>query len=140
MSEPPVSVITEEECWDLLSSRPIGRVAMIIGDEVEVFPVSYELREGSMYIRTAEGTKLFGIALGRPVAFEIDDWDDKSGWSVIAKCSARQLDREFEIEEAEKLGLSRWVAESRDVLVRLTPIKVTGRRFRFDVPQDARIE
>jgi uncharacterized protein len=134
MSESPVSVMNEQECWELLRSTPIGRVAMTIGDEVEVFPVNYEIREDSLYIRTAEGTKLFGIAMGRPIAFEIDDWDDESGWSVIAKCSARQLDHAYEIQEAEQLALTRWVPDSADVLVRLTPIKVTGRRFRFDVP------
>ena len=128
--------MNEQECWELLRSTPIGRVAMTIGDEVEVFPVNYEIRGDSLYIRTAEGTKLFGIALGRPVAFEIDDWDDEAGWSVIAKCSAHQLDHAYEIKEAEQLGLTRWVPDSRDVLVRLTPIKITGRRFRFDVAQD----
>lgn len=136
MSESPVSVMDEQECWELLRSTPIGRVAMTIGDEVEVFPVNYETRENSLYIRTAEGTKLFGISMSRPVAFEIDDWDDESGWSVIAKCSARALDHAYEIAEAEKLGLSRWVPASRDVLVRLTPMKVTGRRFRFDLADD----
>lgn len=134
MSESPVSVMTEDECWEMLRNQPIGRVAMTIGDEVEVFPVNYEIRENSLYIRTAEGTKLFGIALGRPVAFEIDDWDDESGWSVIAKCAAHQLDHAYEIQEAEQLGLTRWVPDTPDVLVRLNPMKVTGRRFRFDVP------
>lgn len=134
MSDSPVSVMTEDECWEMLRSQPIGRVAMTIGSDVEVFPVNYEIRENSLYIRTAEGTKLFGIALGRPVAFEIDDWDDESGWSVIAKCSARQLDHAYEIKEAEQLGLTRWVPDTPDALVRLTPMKVTGRRFRFDVP------
>lgn len=138
MSESPVSVINEQECWELLHSTPIGRVAMTIGDEVEVFPVNYEIREGSLYIRTAEGTKLFGISMSRPVAFEIDDWDDKSGWSVIAKCTARALDHAFEIAEAEKLGLSNWVPGAHNVLVRLTPIKVTGRRFHFNLAQGPR--
>lgn len=134
MSESLVSVMDEQECWELLRKTPIGRVAMTIGDEVEIFPVNYEIREGSLYIRTAAGTKLFGVRLGRPVAFEIDDWDDKEGWSVIAKCTAHQLDHAYEIEEAEQLGLTRWVPDSPDVLVRLTPMKVTGRRFHFDIP------
>lgn len=139
MSEPnePVGIMSEEECWERLRSTPIGRVAMSIGNEVEVFPVNYEVKEDAIFLRTAEGTKLFGIAIGRPVAMEIDDWDDVQGWSVIAKCTARMLDHEEEKREADGVSLQAWVPTRKNVIVKLTPTKVSGRVFTFgDEPED----
>lgn len=126
----------EQECWELLRSTPIGRVAMTIGNEVEVFPVNYQAQDEEIFIRTAEGTKLFGIAMGRPVTLEIDDWDDERGWSVIAKCTARQLDHQHEIADANELGLQPWVPTRKNVFVKLTPVKVSGRRFTFGPEPD----
>lgn len=139
MSEPnsPVAIMCDEECWERLRSTPIGRVAMSLGNEVEIFPVNYEVKDDAIFLRTAEGTKLFGIAIGKPVALEIDGWDDKQGWSVIAKCTARMLDHEEEKHEADDLELDTWVPTRKNVIVKLTPSKVSGRLFTFgDEPDD----
>jgi nitroimidazol reductase NimA-like FMN-containing flavoprotein (pyridoxamine 5'-phosphate oxidase superfamily) len=55
----------------------VGRLAVVAGDQPEIFPVNY-LDHGSIVFRTGEGTKL-AIAIGRLVAFEVDGYDAASG-------------------------------------------------------------
>ena len=136
MSESPVSVMDEQECWELLRSTPIGRIAMSVGGEVEVFPVNYEMKNDAIFVRTAEGTKLFAISMGKPVTMEIDDWDEVAGWSVIAKCTATVLDPHAEEDAANDLTLQPWVPTRKNVYVKLTPARVSGRRFTFGPETD----
>lgn len=131
MAESPVTVMEEQECWELLRSTPIGRIAIVIGNEVEIFPINYEVKDDALYLRTAEGTKLFAVAMGKPVTIEIDGWDEVQGWSVIAKCTAYQLDHQDEVAEAQQLGLQPWVPTRKNVFVKLTPTRISGRRFTF---------
>ena len=36
----PVTMLSEDECWSLLSSMSLGRVVTILGGKPEIFPVN----------------------------------------------------------------------------------------------------
>lgn len=63
-----------EECWQLLSSRPIGRVAVIVGHYPLVFPVNYTVDARAIVYRTNAGTKLWAIHRSN-VTFQVDEID-----------------------------------------------------------------
>ena len=51
-------MLSEEECWRLLMSNDLGRLAIVVDGWPEVFPVNYPSQVGSIVFRTAAGTKL----------------------------------------------------------------------------------
>jgi nitroimidazol reductase NimA-like FMN-containing flavoprotein (pyridoxamine 5'-phosphate oxidase superfamily) len=124
-------VLDESECWARLSSVPVGRLAFVVAGEVEIFPVNYVVDGRAIVFRTAQGTKLAGLALAGPVAFEVDGFDPASGvvWSVIAKGQAHRLDRSDELEHADQLDLRPWLPSLKPFFVRLEHLTVTGRAF-----------
>ena len=87
-----LEVLDEDECWRLLESRTVGRLAVDVGGHPDIFPVNYVIHDRMVVIRTEAGTKLAGAGLGTSVAFEIDESDESgsSGWSVVVRGRAPQ--------------------------------------------------
>lgn len=121
----------EAECWERLKTTPVGRIVVNIADQVEIFPVNYAADDGNIYVRTGEGTKLFGVVLNKEILFEIDGWDEKSGWSVILRANGEMLDRIKDIEYAESLGIHPWVPTRKKAFIKLKPFTISGRTFQF---------
>lgn len=134
---PPVEVLDEDECWELLQTLPVGRVAVArISDPPLVVPVNYRLDRRVIVFRTDAGTKLFAVRKG-PISFEVDFVDPfhRTGWSVLVTGVA------YEATPAEiaHLTLSPWPGESKPHWVRLIPDRVTGRRVHVEpYARDAR--
>lgn len=127
----PVSILSVSESWDLLASVALGRLVTSVEGEPEIFPVNFVVQRRTVLFRTAEGTKLVSTAINNRVLFEADDHNVSEGWSVIVKGMARMLRTDEEIEEAERAQLLPWTATSKQHYVRILPVSVTGRRFRF---------
>lgn len=123
--------LTAAECWRLLRTHEVGRLAVSITDHPDIFPVNYVVDGESVVFRTGPGTKLAASVLGRGVAFEIDGYDPVAGdaWSVVLKGRARQVEHMIEYFEAEDLPLFPWHASPKPDIVRIEPGEVTGRRF-----------
>ena len=49
------------ECWELLATQPVGRVAVIVGHYPVVFPVNYAVDDKTIVYRTGAGTKLHSV-------------------------------------------------------------------------------
>ena len=126
-----ITILPEHECWDLLASVALGRIVTSVDDQPEIFPVNFTVQRRTVLFRTAEGTKLVSTAINRRVVFEADEHNVSEGWSVIIKGIARILHSYDEIEEAERAGLLTWTAPAKTHYVRVQPMAVTGRRFRF---------
>ena len=126
-------VLDSAECWARLASTSLGRLAFVVAGEVEIFPINYVVDGSAIVFRTGEGTKLAGLALAGPVAFEIDGYDEQSGlaWSVIAKGQAHRLDRSEELDHADALDLRPWLPSLKPYFVRLEHLSVTGRAFPY---------
>jgi uncharacterized protein len=119
-------IVSWDECWDMLATQTIGRIALAVGGEVDIFPVNYGLDGDGIIFRTNAGRKM-AAADGRDVAFEVDSVDPKSrsGWSVVVHGTARDITR-FDAP-ARRLAAQPWTG-SKDFLVRIAPRSVTGRR------------
>jgi len=132
----PTSVLSETECWNLLSGVALGRLVTSVDGRPEIFPVNFVVQHGTVVFRTAEGAKLVSAAINDRVLFEADDHGVTQGWSVIVKGTARILRTHEEIEEAERAQLLPWTATAKQHYVRVSPLSVTGRRFTFGPEPD----
>lgn len=127
--ENPVVVLDAAESWELLAGSELGRLAVSVGDQPEIFPVNYLAHDGVVLLRTAQGSKLVSLTINRNVALETDGYTDNDAWSVIVKGKARALQDEAEVDAARKLPLQSWIPTIKYVFVEITPDEVTGRRF-----------
>ena len=128
-----VEHLTTTECWRLLESVSLGRLAVEGPEGIpDVFPVNFTVHSGSVYLRSAPGSKLMDIAARPGVAFETDGQDPLSHWSVVLKGTARRLDSDAEILESGVQNLVSASPTSKHDFIRITPDSVTGRRFRKD--------
>ena len=130
MTTEPAIVMTQGECWALAREAVVGRLAVIIDDRPEVFPVNFLVDHGSVVFRTAAGVKL-SAAVNQPVAFEIDGYDPTTGeaWSVVIKGTGREVKELDEVLDALQLPLDTWHAAPKPRIVRIEADAVTGRRF-----------
>lgn len=127
---PPVTALSASECVALLRATPLGRIALAVGGEVDIFPINYVLDdEDRIVFRTAPGTKLAELVISPSVAFEIDGVIEGQIFSVIVKGEAARIESATEIAEAEALPLRPWIATVKEQFVRITPSWTTGRRF-----------
>ncbi|OLP01004.1 pyridoxamine 5'-phosphate oxidase [Mycolicibacterium porcinum] len=127
----PVSVLGEDECWQLLSSVTLGRLVSTIGTRLEIFPVNFVTQRRTVLFRTAEGTKLISTLLNDRVLFEADYHTGVGGWSVIVRGIPHLLEDSDEIAEAERGQLLSWIATTKRRYVRIQPKEISGRRFVF---------
>jgi hypothetical protein len=83
-------LITEADCWSLLSTVEYGRLVVDADGRPDVFPVNFEVVGASIVVRTNMGHKLLA-ALRAPVAFEADRVDRAArlAWSVVVHGQAR---------------------------------------------------
>lgn len=132
--------LTEPECWTLLASQTVARLAVNVGSHPDIFPINYIVHDGGLVFRSGAGTKLAAAVLGRHVAIEIDGFDDsdRSVWSVVVKGEASEIDTMTERFAADDLPLYPWVASPKPNFVRIGPTSVTGRRFH--VVDDVRVQ
>ena len=117
------------QCWARLRGEQLGRLAMSVGDEIDIFPINYAVDGESLVFRTAPGTKLLEAEVSTRVAFEIDGHTDAEAWSVVAKGPAARLERQAEIDAADRLPLSPWAPTLKYTYVRITPATLSGRWF-----------
>jgi len=124
-------ILSEPECWELLDHAAVGRLAVDIAGQPDIFPINFVVDKSGIVFRSAAGTKLAGAVLNRVVAFEIDGYEpaDRTAWSVVVKGEARQIERMQEMFEAEDLPLFPWLAWDKPNFVRIEPTVVTGRRY-----------
>ena len=80
-----LEILSTDDCWELISQTPIGRVAFVHDGEPVVLPVSFGVIGHQIAFRSARGAKLGAAKMNQPVAFEVDHWDAEtlSGWSVL---------------------------------------------------------
>ncbi|NML51099.1 helix-turn-helix domain-containing protein [Streptomyces sp. R302] len=132
-NRPELVELEETECWSLLDERGVGRIGVEGADGPVVFPVNYQVLDGSLVFSTAAESALGrAAAAGAEVAFEEDRLDEafRRGWSVLLVGPVHLLS-----DPAEAMDMSRavtvrpWSGDGRNTVVRLVPRRVTGRRI-----------
>lgn len=133
---PTIENLSKAQCWELLRGQVLGRLAVVVEDHPDIFPVNYAVDHDSLVFRTAEGTKLYGATSNTPVAFEIDGYEPESAqaWSVVLRGRAEQIEAISGLAEAERLPLQPWQGGSKNHLMRIHPLNLSGRRFQVTKP------
>jgi len=127
---PGVALLPTHASWLLLRSTDVGRLAVSVTRQPDIFPINYVVDHGTIVFRTAEGAKLTAIATQAPIAFEADGYDSEAGeaWSVVVKGRAEEI-KSNEILEAMTLPLFPWHSAAKHRFVRIVPEEISGRRF-----------
>jgi nitroimidazol reductase NimA-like FMN-containing flavoprotein (pyridoxamine 5'-phosphate oxidase superfamily) len=136
-SQATMAELDEAECLRLIAPGGIGRIAFVGRSDLTVLPVNYRLVDGAILFRTAQDSSAgedlrTGIAHAEyRVAFEIDRFDEaaREGWSVLIQGPAHHLDSVAEQAVALAAGVRPWPSGEKDHFVRITPVRITGRRI-----------
>lgn len=125
-----LEVLSTDECFDLLASEPVGRVAFIADGDPQIFPITYLVADNRILFRSGEGTKLNAAAHARRVAFEVDSYDavNHRGWSVVANGHARLVDDDERVQGMED-HLEPWVEAARANWIEILVDDISGRRI-----------
>lgn len=123
--------LSEDRCWSLLGQKELGRLAVSIRNQPDIFPVNYRLDGETIVVRTSASLKLAAAVLGEGVAFEVDAIDElhHSGWSIVVRGIGREIDDLEEVLDADRLLLEPWADGPKNRYLRIVPTAVTGRRL-----------
>ncbi|GAP54275.1 FMN binding protein [Arthrobacter sp. Hiyo6] len=112
---PPEGQLSIDQCWVMLDTETVGRIALIVDGHPEIFPVNFVLERRAIVFRTAGGTKLWAAMTAKPVAFEIDGYDahEQMAWSVVARGESELIESPEEKNAVDASSLSRGSRETR---------------------------
>lgn len=127
--ERPGKVLSDDDSWKVLERNNHGRLAVSVLNEPDIYPINFLAHDGVLLLRTNPGTKLAELTVNSKVAFEVDEVIDDQAWSVVLKGTARVIESQTEIEEADKLPLKPWIPTRKYTYVEITPSRVHGRYF-----------
>ena len=119
------------ECRRLLESTTVGRLGYTSERGPRIIPVNYAVRSDSVAFRTAQQTEVAHLALGRIVAFEVDQIDDflRSGWSVLVVGKLTEMSP----SATQLLDLSQtpvpWAGGDRTLYCEVPFTELSGRRI-----------
>jgi nitroimidazol reductase NimA-like FMN-containing flavoprotein (pyridoxamine 5'-phosphate oxidase superfamily) len=136
-AKPLLEKLDEAECLRLISPGGVGRIAFVGSYDLTVLPVNYRLVNGAILFRTTEDGLTEedlrpGIAGAEyRVAFQVDHLDAaaREGWSVLVRGPAHHLDADDEKTAARLAGVDPWAPGARNHFIRITPVRITGRRI-----------
>ncbi len=138
MDYQPLEELSESDCWTLLRTVDVGRLATPTPrGGVDVFPVNHLVDQGSIVFRTAMGTKVSDAVEAQEVAFEADNaaptYDEQRDdpWSVVVHGVAELITIETDLFDSFELVVRPWHVSNKPYFIRLVPITVSGRRFRI---------
>jgi nitroimidazol reductase NimA-like FMN-containing flavoprotein (pyridoxamine 5'-phosphate oxidase superfamily) len=126
--------LTREECMELLAGASLARVGVSVDALPAILPVTIALMENAVVFRTVPGTKLALAASNSILAVEADHLDasNETGWSVLVRGIASEVDDRHEIARARQLLADSWIpTESPEHFVRVSCDLVTGRRLQI---------
>jgi len=133
MSQRELAIVSEEECYALVSGVNVGRLLYVDDIGPIGVPVNYALSGRDIIFRSEGGTKK--AAMEQPlVGFEIDHISDDrhSGWSVILRGHLDEVDMDDVpalIRSMEGHFPAPWAVGVHNQWMRLTPTVVTGRKL-----------
>lgn len=128
-----ILTLSGEDCWSLLRTHNLGRLAIVIDDRPLIFPMNYAAAKDAVVFRTEPGTKL-QHGPGSAVCFEIDEYDQGTSmaWSVLVVGRLKDITdatdersrslRRLAVEPVAPGQKLHWLA--------LKPDEVSGRSFR----------
>ena len=133
MADRVIEELSEAQCLQLIAPGGIGRIAYTGRFGPVVLPVNYTLLDQAIVFRTAEHGPLdedlrTGISgADYRVAFEVDSINlvGRTGWSVLVQGPAHHITE----AEQDAVRVESWAPGDRELFVRITPARITGRRI-----------
>jgi nitroimidazol reductase NimA-like FMN-containing flavoprotein (pyridoxamine 5'-phosphate oxidase superfamily) len=128
---PRLRELSPSECWSLIAGGGVGRIATTTDDGPVILPVNFIVDNEAVVFRTTAYGLIGRISTASEIAFEVDRIDEamREGWSVLLVGAMERV--EDPDEAAAALGsaeLEPWVGGVRNLVVRIRPRRVTGRR------------
>jgi nitroimidazol reductase NimA-like FMN-containing flavoprotein (pyridoxamine 5'-phosphate oxidase superfamily) len=126
-----LEILPFDVCLQLLAIVPVGRVSFFSDGEIVTLPVNHVIDGQAPVFRTARGSKLSMAEGQNLVAFEADEYEQRtlSGWSVLVNGRAEAIYEEAEIQRLSHLGLHPWAtAVDRPFWIRIRPTSINGRQ------------
>jgi len=126
-----LEILPFDRCLQLLATVPVGRVSFFADGEIVVLPVNHLMDGPDPVFRTARGSKLSAADGLELVAFEADQYDERtrSGWSVLVNGRAQAVYDDGEIQRLNGLGLQPWIGPGdRPFWIRIRPASISGRQ------------
>ncbi len=124
-------IVPVERCFDLLRGESVGRVAVVVDGEVEIFPVNYVVDGDQIVIASNVGRKMSGM-LDCRLTFEVDTVDvaAQAGWSVIVHGVVEGIEPYGDGDHSGRDGhlLPQPWAGPKRLLIQVRPEKISGRR------------
>ena len=125
--------LSHEACMARLARKRRGRLALIVGQYPQVFAVNYRVVDDLVVFRTHLGPDVLPAHYAN-VAFHVDHIDEvtRSGWSVLVQGIAEDVSDqrdEPKNERARSLAIDSWAAGEPSRIVRIIPVRVTGRQI-----------
>ena len=119
--------LSEDESWELLAGRPVGRLAWSGPQGISVIPVNYVSRDRQVALQTHAYSAMAREVDGNPIAFQVDELDESTrcGWSVLIRGTAHA------VHEPRRDSDSRpdvWAQGAKTFRISLAIASVTGRR------------
>jgi len=125
--------IPEAECLEILDQHNLGRIAVVVDGQPQIFPINYAMSGRIISFRTGPGTKL-SHAPDSKVGFEIDEYDSSagSGWSVMVHGVAVDATESFDDVSWAARAATPWplAPGAKPFRIAIEPSKISGRRFR----------
>ena len=123
--------LSPAECWRLLASTPVGRIGVLNDSAPEIYPVNHVVDRDTIVFRTDAGSKVRGLTRSPAVCYEVDAVvaDDATGWSVLVKGRAVEVDDPDDVRHVAQLPLRHWAVGHKLHWIRILPSEVTGRRI-----------
>lgn len=122
--------LPEADCWELIDTDVVGRLAWSGSDGLTVVPVNYTVDGRNILVRTTAYSAVARECDDSSVAFEVDHHDPvtRTGWSVLVRGHAR-IDFDA-VGDAPEVDV--WPDGIRSLHVRVEPSQISGRRLRVD--------
>ena len=126
-----ITHLKDDESWKRLRSARMGRLAFAAPDRIAIVPLNAEVRGRSLLFRTTEDAELL-TEQRLPVSFEIDGWDARSAWSVIARGTLHRVTDPASLEQEAQMGQAPWAPTEnspRTTFVEIAVDHLEGREF-----------
>jgi uncharacterized protein len=126
------AVLDRAECLALLATQPVGRLAFTRRALPDVIPVNFLMSGSDVLIRLDPRSSVARAVRDSVVAFEVDDVDPgtRTGWSVTVVGQATAHHSVAGVAEvAGVAGPVPWAPGERDLLIRISTERITGRRL-----------
>jgi hypothetical protein len=129
-----IETLSTYDCWQLVTvaggPEGIARVVWSGPDRPAIVPVNYTVADGFVWFQTSPGSRLAQECCSQEVLVEVDHVDParRTGWSVIVRGTATCLSA---ADDPGILGdLQVWPSGARQLLVKVEPDELSGRRLR----------